>query len=242
MKRFAVFALGLVARVAVDAHVKVIAMRVPFGRLYEHGFGAIENALRRVATTAVGKQTLTNRTGDKNVLHARIRVGHQARDKVPVAFIIKAQPLIGRACLPVAVKLRERKGLERATGTIENVKRQIHVTTVLVRAVSVNVAARLTRELTDRELRPGIATRHTRCCALQHLNKLEGPKEMSRRGVLGRTTNRRAHAKLDTTLKSPLPRCTHRATALGQTNAFLFGTFGCATSTSFGGTCSRGWA
>lgn len=91
MKRLAIAAGGPVCGRAVDSHVKVVAMGMPMGRLHHDLLGACDGCPRGAPSSRGREEPSLQRIGHEDVLHARIGVGDQPSDELPVASIIEAQ-------------------------------------------------------------------------------------------------------------------------------------------------------
>src|SRR5690606_15046678 len=151
---------------------------------------------------ALAEEPLLEGVRDEDVLDARVAIGDEPLDQLPVPRVVEAEHGVGAAPLAIAIEFREGPGLEGPTGGVGHVERDVDVAPVLVAMVAGDAPAALLRELADREPRARDARGHAMRRAVEELDELPGAVEAAVARVLGRVSHEGRLAEEDAVLEA----------------------------------------
>jgi hypothetical protein len=132
MKRFAIPAGRSIGGRTIDAHVKVVSVRVPVGGLHHDLLGTRDRRPRSAPSPCRREQSAFQCVGNEDVLNACIGIGHQAREELPITRVVEPQRFVGSQASPVAIEGRKSKRVEGAIVRTDHVERNVDIASVLV--------------------------------------------------------------------------------------------------------------
>ncbi len=149
MERRAIAADGARAGRTIDAHVEVVGVAMPLGRLDHGAGGTLDDDRWRRTAPSLAQQAPLEMVGNEDVLHPGIAVSHELGNELPVAGVIEAEDPVRANATPVLVELGESERLVGTAPGVAHVERDVRIAPVLMRRVPRDATAALARKLAN---------------------------------------------------------------------------------------------